>query len=240
MRSSIDEELNHEEHEGHEGNERKCRRPRGRRFFLRGFWEGGVRLGGSLLVGITLDQYVRMIEQAILPEGEPMELLDGALVMKDRATSGHDPRTVGFGHVWAVQNLWVVLGEVGRHRFHLALQQPIALPPDGAPEPDGAIVRGTVDDYRSRYPGAADLGCVIEVADSSLQHDRVTKRRIYARGGIRQYVIINLVDRVVELAEGVMRVEERYSNDRVLRAGETVRFLAGDGAVDVAVERLLP
>jgi Uma2 family endonuclease len=198
-------------------------------------------VSSASVVGLTVDQYVRMIEEGILPEGEPIELLDGILVRKDRAKAGEDPMTVGFDHVWAVQNLWSLFAALTQQGSHLRVQQPIALQPDGAPEPDGAIVRGTADDYRTRYPGASDLSCVIEVADSSLQHDRVTKKRIYAKGGIGQYVIINLVDRVVEVAEGAMKAEERYARDAVLKPGETVRFATADGGhVEVAGERLLP
>src|SRR5687767_15260233 len=115
-------------------------------------------VNSASVVGLTLDQYVRMIEQGILPEGAPIELLDGFLVRKDRAKAGEDPMTVGFEHVWAVQNLPRVLAAAAeQHGFHVRTQQPIALPPDGAPEPDGAIPRGTIHDYRARYPTAPSL-----------------------------------------------------------------------------------
>lgn len=198
-------------------------------------------VNSASVVGLTLDQYVRMIKEGILPEGEPIELLDGFLVRKDRAKAGEDPMTVGFEHIWAVQNLGRVLTEAERMGCHVRLQQPIAVPPDGAPEPDGAIARGSIDDYRTRYPLAADLPCVVEVADSSKYHDRLTKKRIYAKGGIAQYVIVNLVDRVVEVSEGPVAGEERYTQEVVLRADEVVRFSTGEGrTIDVEVSRLLP
>src|SRR4051812_18545017 len=170
-------------------------------------------VNNASVVGLTLDQYVRMIKEGILPEGEPIELLDGFLVRKDRAKAGEDPMTVGLEHIWAVQNLMRVLADAERRGCHVRLQQPIAIPPDGAPEPDGSVALGTPDDYRTRYPSGTDLPCVIEVADSSLHHDRVTKKRIYARGGIAQYVIINLVDRVVEVWEEPVPGEERYARE---------------------------
>ena len=36
------------------------------------------------LLTLTVDQYHRMLETGILTEGEPIELLDGLLVVKDR------------------------------------------------------------------------------------------------------------------------------------------------------------
>ena len=198
-------------------------------------------LNSAAMVGLTLDQYVRMIDAGILPEGEPIELLDGFLVRKDRSKAGEDPMTVGFGHVWAVKNLSRVLSEAESHGCHVGVQQPVALPPDCAPEPDGAITRGTPDDYRVRYPSAADIPCIIEVSDSSLQHDRVTKRRIYAEAGIEQYVLINLVDGVVEVFASPVPAIGTYERDMVLRPGEVVRFSTGNGqGIDVEVVRLLP
>jgi Uma2 family endonuclease len=37
---------------------------------------------------------------------------------------------------------------------------------------------------------------VVEVADSRLRFDRRRKLRLYARGGIEDYWIVNLVDRL--------------------------------------------
>jgi hypothetical protein len=196
---------------------------------------------GASVVGLTLDQYVSMIKNGILPEGEPIELIDGFLVRKDRSKAGEDPMTVGFDHVWAVQNLIQVLATISQHGCHLRVQQPVAVPPDGAPEPDGAITRRTPNDYRTRYPGAADLPCLIEVADSSLQYDRLTKKRIYARAGITQYVLINLIDRVVEISETPIPAHDRFDREFVSNVGEIVHFSTGEGrAIDIEVARLLP
>lgn len=52
---------------------------------------------------LTVDQYHRMIDSGILREGEPIELLDGVLVYKDRSDRGEDPMTVGKRHALAVQ-----------------------------------------------------------------------------------------------------------------------------------------
>jgi Uma2 family endonuclease len=196
---------------------------------------------GASVVGLTLDQYIRMIQNGILPEGEPIELLDGFLVRKDRSKAGEDPMTVGFNHVWAVQNLMLVLSALAQHGCHIRIQQPVAVPPDSVPEPDGAVTRGTLDNYRNRYPAAADVPCIIEVADSSLQHDRLTKKRIYARAGFPQYILINLIDRAVEVSELPNAVGETYDREFALRYGEAVRFSTGEGrSIEVEVARLFP
>jgi Uma2 family endonuclease len=81
--------------------------------------------------------------------------------------------------------------------FHLRVQLPLALDPDSAPEPDLAIVAGSVRAYRVTHPTSASL--VVEVADSSLAFDRSWKASIYARAGIADYWIVNLVDRLLEV-----------------------------------------
>ncbi len=64
--------------------------------------------------------------------------------------------------------------------------------------PDQSVVRATVRDYTFRSPGAADVGLVFQVSDSSLARDRNRSRR-YAAHGIPVYCIVNLVDRQVEV-----------------------------------------
>ena len=150
--------------------------------------------------------------------------------------------TIGHEHILAVKLLVRVLTVVEQMGFHVSSQQPIELPPDGAPEPDGAIVRGVAEDYRDRYPGAADTPCVIEVADSSLPLDRGSKKRIYAEGGVEQYVIVNLVDRQVEVYEEPAPQQGTYNRESFLRGPDVVRFSLGAGrpTVDIEARRLLP
>src|SRR5207237_2296545 len=66
-----------------------------------------------------------------------------------------------------------------------------------APEPAIAIVPGRRADYRHAHPARPVL--IIEVAESSLGFDRVAKGSLYARAGIVDYWIVNLVDRVLEV-----------------------------------------
>jgi Uma2 family endonuclease len=191
-------------------------------------------------VDLTVEQYHQMIEQGILESGTPIELLDGVLVRKDRAKAGEDPMTIGNEHRWAVENLKRVLSGLERFGHHLESQQPITLPPNGEPEPDGAIVRGTIDDYLKDKPKAADVSCAIEVADNSLNRDRVSKQRIYADAGIPQYVIVNLVEKVVEVHEHPALGTGKYQPARRLRDEEVVAFRVGERSVEVPASKLLP
>ena len=191
---------------------------------------------------LTVNQYHRMIESGIITEGEPYELLNGCVVRKDRSATGEDPMTVGNQHAWAVKNLAKLSRKLESHGCHMQTQQPISLPPRDEPEPDGAIIAGTEDDFRDAHPGAADVLSVIEVADASLDRDRRTKLRTYAGAGIQQYVIINLVARVCEVYTEPLAEQGRYGRSETLAPGKSVSFRTATSGkpLTVPVKRLLP
>ena len=68
---------------------------------------------------------------------------------------------------------------------------------ESEPEPDVAVVPGEPEDYRSSHPSRAAL--VVEVSESSLAFDRNDKGSVYARAGILDYWIVNLVERLLEV-----------------------------------------
>ena len=74
---------------------------------------------------------------------------------------------------------------------------PVALDDESAPEPDLAVVPGARADYRAAHPPRPALA--LEVADSSLDFDREHKGSLYARAGVQDYWIVNLIDRVLEV-----------------------------------------
>ena len=199
---------------------------------------------GAILFPLEVGQYHRMIAEGIIPEGEPFELLDGQIVRKDRSAAGEDPMTVGNAHAWVIGALNELNPKLRRLGCHLRVQLPLTLSTVDEPEPDGAIVVGSNDDYRDRHPGPADVTCVIEVADSSLRRDRGTKLRIYAAARVPCYVIINLFERVMEMYNeplvGKGRIA-RYGQASTLEPGERIGFPAPRGrALRVPVDKLLP
>lgn len=197
--------------------------------------------GQNPLKRLTVEQYHRMIEAGILTSGEPYELLDGLIVRKDRSAVGEDLMTVGLDHVWAVQTLAKLGRRLERLGCHMRTQVPVSLPPYDEPEPDGVIAVGTEDDYRTHHPGSTHITCVIEVADSSLRHDRTTKLRAYASSDIVQYVIINLVDRVAEVYTQPLPKQGRYGQSVTLGPKQRVEFQAANGKrLAVPVRNLLP
>lgn len=195
----------------------------------------------SKLIPLTVDQYHRMISAGILPEGEPIELIDGLLVRKDRSAVGADPLTVGHAHRLVVTRILNLGSRLHSFSCHVYSQNPITLPPRQEPEPDGAIVRGAPDDYRDRHPGAADVSCVIEVAETSLAYDRTTKQRVYAEAGIPQYLLVNIPEKQIEIYERPSRTEGRYETRLVVRSAQQLRIALGAaGYLEISADELLP
>jgi hypothetical protein len=191
------------------------------------------------IVPLTAEQYHGMIEHGLLPEGEPIELLDGFLVRKDRSKAGEDAMTVGHGHAAAVDAITELAGDVKALGGCLRIQQPVTLPPDDEPEPDASFVTGPSSRYRGRLPGPQDISCVVEVADSSLNKDRTTKQRIYADHGIGQYLIVNLIDQVIE--EYRSPSAGRYQIMRSYGRGDTISIDVAEGRqLSIPVASLLP
>jgi len=191
------------------------------------------------LLPISVGQYHRMIEEGIVPEDSTVELLYGMLTLKDRSVIGEDPMGHSDLHRIAVGLLAQLAVRINGALRHLQVQLPIDVPPDQEPEPDGAVVRGTPRDYSAGAPGPGDVYAVIEVAHSSLKRDREEKLPIYASAGIAQYVIVNLVDRTVEVYSEPNRA--RYAAPAVLSTGQTFRLNLGGGeGLEVGVDELLP
>lgn len=197
-----------------------------------------VAQGRATIVPWTVDRYHRAIASGLLAEDASLELIDGFIVRKDRATAGDDPMTVGDRHRVTVLRLARLAPAFEPLGSFLQTQQPITLPPLNEPEPDAAVVRGRIDDYLDRPPSAADVSCVVEVSDSSLSRDLGPKLAAYALAGIPQYIVIDLVHGRVLVH--TRPVGEAYSEISTIGPGDTLQVTAGPTAVPVAASHLLP
>jgi Uma2 family endonuclease len=194
--------------------------------------------GRATIVPWTVERYHRAISSGLLPEDFSLELIDGFVVRKDRATAGEDPMTIGDRHRIAVLRLARYAPQFEPLGGFLQTQQPVSLPPLNEPEPDGAVIRGGIDDYLEHPPGAGDVLSVIEVSDSSLSLDLGPKLAAYATAGIPQYIVVDLVsDRVLIHEKPIART---FTATRALGRGETVEIAASVSSVSIAVDRLLP
>jgi Uma2 family endonuclease len=177
-------------------------------------------------------EYERLVDLGAFVPGERLELVSGALLVREPQTPPH-ATAVGL----VEDALREALGTGWTVRVH----GPIALDDDSEPEPDIAVVPGSRRDHL-QHPSHPAL--IVEVADSSLPFDRSEKASLYARAGIEDYWIVNLVDQVLEvyrepIADPHERYGHRYATAVTLRGEERVTPLSAPHA-SIPITDLLP
>jgi len=135
----------------------------------------------------TRVEYDRLVELGVF-EGEPLELIGGQLVVAE---------SHGAYHAAAISAADYAVRAALPAGWLVRIQLPVSLDDESEPEPDLVVVPGSPGDYYAAHPDRPALA--IEVAESSLSFDRERKGSLYARAGIRDYWIVNLVDSVLEV-----------------------------------------
>jgi len=132
-------------------------------------------------------EYDRLVDLDVF-QGQPVELIGGQLVAAEPQGAYHASavNAVDYALRAALPPGWIV-----------RLQAPVSLDDESEPEPDLVVVPGRPADYRLTHHAHPALA--VEVAESSLTFDREQKGSLYARAGIGDYWIVNLVDRVLEV-----------------------------------------
>ena len=178
-------------------------------------------------------EYERLIELGVFQPGEPIELIGGELMVAE-------PQ--GVAHYTAIVKTAKALEAAFGPGWHARTQGPIGLDDDSEPEPDVVVVPGSPDDYSRAHPSRPVL--TVEVAESSLAVDRQRKGSLYARAGLADYWILNLVDRVLEVYQEPVPDPAapfgwRYARREVFDASARVTSLAAPES-SIPVSRLLP
>lgn len=174
------------------------------------------------------EEYEQLAASGLFPPEHRMELIDGVIYDMAAQNSLH---ATGYRLVQEALRPAFPAGS----GFEVRGQLPLDLGGGSLPEPDLAVVRGGIRDFRDHHPTTAVL--VVEVADSSLLHDRKRKIPLYARAGIQEYWILNLVRRSLEVYRDP--AEEAYRSRTILRSGDEIAPLARPESV-LAVQDLLP
>ncbi|MEM7066407.1 MAG: Uma2 family endonuclease [Cyanobacteria bacterium P01_B01_bin.77] len=126
--------------------------------------------------------------------------------------------------------------------YYIRQQKPFVVSDISEPEPDVAVIVGQIRDFTDAHPTEAAL--FVEIADSSVTYDRTVKQSLYARVGVTDYWIVNLVDRQLEVyrqpvAEPDAKYGFCYAVSETYQAGQMVAPLAMSESA-VAVSDILP
>jgi Uma2 family endonuclease len=172
----------------------------------------------------TRAEYERLIERGFFRQDERLELIAGKLIVREPQGASHhavielvaQALRVAFGAGWFVR-----------------VQGPIALDAASEPEPDVSVVPGTPRDYVSELPASPVL--VVEVSETTLAFDRRRKASLYARAGIADYWVVDLVGRRLEvyrepITAASPRSAAKYRTTHILGPADTIAPLAAPSA----------
>src|SRR5262245_46615987 len=181
---------------------------------------------------MTRARYDRLLDVGIFGPEDRVELLDGLLVVRE-------PQ--GERHATVVGLVRVALEKAFGRGYHIREEKPIALDEQSEPEPDIAVVPGRLRDYLTAHPARPVL--IVEVAETSVVLYRLRKGRLYARAGITEFWLVNLVNDVLEVYREPVRAPGRgdwkYDSVRLLRRNAVVTPLAAPRA-RIRVATMLP
>ena len=163
----------------------------------------------------TREEYYRMGELGWFT-GQRAELIDGEIMVLS-------PQ--GPSHATSTDRVRRILERTLSEGVWVRMQLPVDFGSYSEPEPDVSVVAGSLEDYTSAHPTTALL--IVEVSDSTLSYDRNSKASLYARAGIADYWIINLVGRQLEVRRHpVSNASKRYGFDytevTILHEADTV------------------
>lgn len=180
----------------------------------------------------TRREYRRMAAMGMF-EGRRVELIEGQVI---------DMAAMKSPHAASVDLAAAALTLAFGPDYYIRQQKPIIAGDISEPEPDVAVIRGSIRDFAAEHPREADL--IVEVADTSLSYDRGLKLSLYAKVGILDYWIINLADRQLEVYREAQSDPEAaygfsYGEKLIYRENQSATPLAAPKG-SIAVNDLLP
>jgi Uma2 family endonuclease len=136
----------------------------------------------------TRSEVYQMLELGVFA-GKRFELIHGDVIDK----MGQSAR-----HSFTIRRLAARLGSSFDPRL-VQVQSPIEVHKADSeysePEPDIVLLPNDSDAFRNRHPRGDEAILVVEIADTSLRGDLTIKRDLYARAGVPEYWVLDVVNR---------------------------------------------
>jgi Uma2 family endonuclease len=171
--------------------------------------------------GLKRVEYDALVEAGLF-EGAKIELLEGQLVDRVSPTSTQ--------HSGLAMRIADALRDVIPREMTVAMHQPFAATEDSEPEPDVAVVTRAVAHSRDVHADSAFL--LVEVCYSSQHNDRVIKTRIYARAGVPEYWIVDVVGEQIEIY--TQPRNGQYQQQRIVTNGLVTPVAIPAAQIDIA------
>jgi Uma2 family endonuclease len=174
------------------------------------------------------EQYFALVDRGDLRPDDRVELLEGVVVSMS-------PQ--GSPHANAIARINALLVPLVGTRGVVRVQCSFRAGRYNVPEPDFAVVPGPLERWEHEHPSEARL--IVEVSDSSLPTDRLSKAKIYAAAGVRQYLVVNLPGDRIETFADPEPGTARWAVTKLASRGERIA-LVGLPGLEIAVDAMLP
>jgi Uma2 family endonuclease len=130
----------------------------------------------------SMEEWHELVDSGLL-EGKPVEFLEGEII---------EVSPEGVEHSYTNNSVVRYLRSILADLADVRESHPITLD-NSEPEPDVAVVRLPETIYRDHHPYPEDIYWLIEISHRTLKKDLEQKTITYARNGIPEYWVIDLV-----------------------------------------------
>ncbi|MGF1588521.1 MAG: Uma2 family endonuclease [Pleurocapsa sp.] len=172
----------------------------------------------------SIADWHELVNSGVLAERR-VELLEGEIIQMSPESPMHS--SINYSVVEYFKELL-------QNRAVIREAHPITLD-NSEPEPDIAVVRSPYTDYFTRHPFPQDIYWLVEISNRTLKLDLEMKSIIYARNGIPEYWVIDLVNK--QLIVHTQPVNNSYSQIQNLTTGTVSPQTFPDLAI--ALEKML-
>ena len=169
-------------------------------------------------IKLRIEDYLRLSEGGAFERYVKTEIIDGLVYAMNPQHRPH-----GFAKDELAYRLRRAL-EAMRSDLHVATEQSVAMIPNDQPEPD--IILTTEPRGPGAIPGAA-VALLVEVADTSLDHDLLRKARVYADQGLAEYWVVDVKAGLIHQMWSPQG--EVYAAGREVKLGERIEAATIEG-----------
>ncbi|MGL5939325.1 MAG: Uma2 family endonuclease [Waterburya sp.] len=132
----------------------------------------------------SIEDWHELVESGVL-EDKPVQLLEGEII---------EMSPEGIPHSYTNRNVVKYLRNLLEGLAEVIQAQPITLD-NSEPQPDVTIARLPETIYKQHHPYPEDIYWLIEISNKTLKIDKTKKSKTYARNGIPEYWIIDLINK---------------------------------------------
>jgi Uma2 family endonuclease len=177
----------------------------------------------------TVDEYHRMADAGILTDDDRVELINGEVIAMS---------PIGPAHMRCVLQLDRLfhqhIAQADLPDLFVSVQNPLRLDAHWEPEPDVALLH--LPHGMDAIPGPDAARLVVEVADTTLAHDRRKAAR-YGQAGVPETWIVVLEDEAIEVHR--QPGADGYAKQQRVQPGEVLSCAALPALAPFSVEALL-